>query len=1169
KSTDYDKFKAYFTLLCTLWIRRLKFASGSISVLLTSYTANIIMLLLCGFVRSQVDGDFGVEYDIWKIASPEDMGMANIGLLLPTKAMYNETVNIGFAPCTLDPNGDPVTGDPLGNFITTYRANYPSAIGSTTLSNPMDDWNIQCFPNEGDLEDHYMKNPSNANFGAFILEDPQSLLSNFKEVSYKIRQNATNFGAVDQVYGGSHNTESGLFMYLATFELQMQLHFESSIVNHKLDVSSQEKNLLGMMGVKKAPTTGHYDYEGKDANYLNMAPMYLMMMMSSIVCELLQEILLEKEEKFKATLSTSGLPDWAYWAGWAVYMLRQMVLPVILILLAASVYVFSSSNAGVLILFFIFTTTSFVALTLSISSFLFTASFGAVLGTMLVWVLSIPGFVLDDPEIAIELKYLVLLLPPCNFAYSLKNFAHAELPAYEESSVGISFGGLFDAPSGEVSLGACLLFLMLDSILYVGIAWYLEQVVPDQWGKCLPPSFIFSKEYWTGELSEEKKEKEAMATALASVARKLEGGPGGDGGHELTADGKAKEVGLDVLHLRKVYGEDPVETVMKEENIHYVIGHEHCKSEALVDSRLDMNKMVKSGAFEAVIYFFIALNMVAIVMDNERFHKNDEDAIMILDMSNYVFCLVFSLEMFYKFYGMSVQNYFKDYFNCFDFLLVMASWVEIIIVGGGASSAAKSAKGAKGVRSVKAAKLARFARMAKMVRVLRIARLLRWFSHDDGKPNVTIALDNLNLKAYKNEILSLLGQNGAGKTTFFSMLMGLNEPTSGQCMVDGQNILISREIVRENVGSCPQHDILFDYYTVEEHLRLYATMKGIAEDNLDLAVVATLEHVGLTDKAEAFVNHLSGGMRRRTSIAIACLGNPSIVLLDEPSAGVDIVNRQIVWKSLVALKKNRTIIMSTHFMEEAEILGDRVAVLKKGKLQVIGTCTELHNQFGAGYTLVINRPVNGDLLTVENAMIELEHAKKRFVKKGAEIMDEAVVAKMAEEVAKDWKNNLPPPEKPVLRRNIAKAAEEVENAKAREKNAILCDPVKILEFVKTFIPEVELLDYTEEQAFLEYILPFESRSQFGVMFEKIDDSKAGFGFEQFGLQAPTLQEVFLEISDLDAMDEDVQTQVKKQSRRRSSVVKSKENAEMKSRKRSSMSGAIRGAIAVAGEPLEQ
>lgn len=76
KSTDYDKFKAYFTLLCTLWIRRLKFASGSISVLLTSYTANIIMLLLCGFVRSQVDGDFGVEYDIWKIASPEDMGMA-------------------------------------------------------------------------------------------------------------------------------------------------------------------------------------------------------------------------------------------------------------------------------------------------------------------------------------------------------------------------------------------------------------------------------------------------------------------------------------------------------------------------------------------------------------------------------------------------------------------------------------------------------------------------------------------------------------------------------------------------------------------------------------------------------------------------------------------------------------------------------------------------------------------------------------------------------------------------------------------------------------------------------------------------------------------------------------------------------------------------------------
>lgn len=215
--------------------------------------------------------------------------------------MYNETVNVGFAPCVLDSDGEPASGDPVSDFITTYRANFPSV-----YDNPIDKWNIQCFANEAKLEEYYARNPSNANFGAFVIEDPDSLTSVTSEVEYKLRQNATNFAAVDQIYGGSHNTETGLFMYLATFELQMQLHFESSVVNHKLGVSSADKNLLGSLGVKQAPTTGHYDYLGKDENYLSMGPMYLMMMLSSIVCELLQEILMEKQEKVRSRRSESN-----------------------------------------------------------------------------------------------------------------------------------------------------------------------------------------------------------------------------------------------------------------------------------------------------------------------------------------------------------------------------------------------------------------------------------------------------------------------------------------------------------------------------------------------------------------------------------------------------------------------------------------------------------------------------------------------------------------------------------------------------------------------------------------------------------------------------------------------------------------------------------------------
>lgn len=396
--------------------------------------------------------------------------------------------------------------------------------------------------------------------------------------------------------------------------------------------------------------------------------------------------------------------------------------------------------------------------------------------------------------------------------------------------------------------------------------------------------------------------------------------------------------------------------------------------------------------------------------------------------------------------------------------------MEIVLVPGGGSSAsaAKSAKGAKSVKAVKAAKLAKLAKMGKMVRVLRIARLLRWFSYDQ-KSSVVIALRGLNLKAYRDEILSLLGQNGAGKSTFFSMLMGIAVPTSGTCIVEGTDILQSPELVRKYVGSCPQHDILFDHYTIEEHLRLYAVMKSIGPLDLENAVAATLAQVGLTRKKDDFVNSLSGGMRRRTSIAMACLGNPHIILLDEPSAGVDIVNRQIVWKSLVQLKKNRTIVMSTHFMEEAEILGDRVAVLKKGQLQVCGSCVELHNMFGAGYTLVITRPISGEKIGSADALKQLDLAKKQFIKKASDVMEPDDAQKIADDCAKNFKKHLG--DGPALKKKVALAAEEVEVAKVREGEQAKLKPDKLLEFIQQFIPEADLLDYTEEQAFIEYVAP--------------------------------------------------------------------------------------------------
>ena len=891
------------------------------------------------------------------------------------------------------------------------------------------------------------------------------------------------------------------------------------------------------------------------------------MIISALVCELLQEILQEKEGKFKASMQIAGTPDWVYWLAWYKYMLMTLIVPIIVVALVCDLFVFSASNIVVVLLFFITAAMSFTSLTLSVSACLFNAALGSALGTLVVWVVSIPGFLLDDESLSVYLKYFILLLPPCAYSYGLGRMCSTEIIYSPLSSTGITLSNVFKAPGqNEVSFGATIVFMFIDTFIWAAVAWYLEKVVPDQWGKCMPVNFIFTKDYWNGgEISK----TEEIGQALANMQRRLEeGAPEGDNESPTSkpstrnsGSSKKSAPGLEAMRLRKVYGEDP-KTNNPDEKIddtRYYFGDVICKSEQLVKSRRNMQKVVTSGWFEGCIYFVIGLNMLAIIFDNERFHNNDEDTLALLDLSNYLFCIIFSLEMFYKIYGLSADKYFKDPFNCFDFLLVVASYVEIVVIGGGASSAAKSAKGAKGLKGARAAKLAKFARFAKMVRVLRIARLLRWFTYDETKSKTVVALDSLDLTAYKEEIMSLLGQNGAGKTTFFSMLMGIAEPTSGYCYADGANILVSRDIVKKTVGSCPQHDILFDNYSIEEHLILYGILKGIHPLDIKDSVAATLKHVGLTSKKDEHVNRLSGGMRRRTSIALACLGDPKIILLDEPSAGVDIVNRQIVWKTLVELKKGRTIIMSTHFMEEAEILGDRVAVLKKGKLQVVGTCSELHNKFGAGYTLVITRPIDGDHIGAKDATAELERTKKIFVKKASQVIEIEDAERIADEVAEKWEANLPPPDAPALKKKIALAAQELEAAKVREINMKKCDPNKILAFIRLFIKEADVLTYTEEQAFLEYVLPFDARTSFSLLFEEIDKRKDEFGFEHYGISAPTLQEIFLEISDM-GEDQDLLLQEEaaaKRGRRRSSIAQQKENVVKRGRRRSSL-GAIRG-----------
>ena len=197
------------------------------------------------------------------------------------------------------------------------------------------------------------------------------------------------------------------------------------------------------------------------------------------------------------------------------------------------------------------------------------------------------------------------------------------------------------------------------------------------------------------------------------------------------------------------------------------------------------------------------------------------------------------------------------------------------------------------------------------------------------------AVDNLSLNMYEGQITALLGHNGAGKTTTMSIMTGLIAATSGSVTIDGHDVATELEQVRKVLGFCPQFNVLYDDLTVGEHLYFYARVRGIDKKLIKDDIERMLIDTNLTAKRNEPVRSLSGGMRRRLSIAIAFIGNSKCVILDEPTAGVDPFARRSLWDLLSKFRKDRTIVLSTHHMDEAEILADRIAIMSQGKLQTV------------------------------------------------------------------------------------------------------------------------------------------------------------------------------------------------------------------------------------------
>uniref|UniRef100_A0A4W3GUY2 ATP-binding cassette sub-family A member 2 n=1 Tax=Callorhinchus milii TaxID=7868 RepID=A0A4W3GUY2_CALMI len=320
-----------------------------------------------------------------------------------------------------------------------------------------------------------------------------------------------------------------------------------------------------------------------------------------------------------------------------------------------------------------------------------------------------------------------------------------------------------------------------------------------------------------------------------------------------------------------------------------------------------------------------------------------------------------------------------------------------------------------------------------------------------------LALNKLSLNLHENQVVSFLGHNGAGKTTTMSILTGLFPPSAGSATIYGHDIRTEMDEIRKNLGMCPQHNVLFDNLTVEEHLWFYSRLKGMAEDEI---------HLELSNKRHSLVQTLSGGMKRKLSVAIAFVGGSKAVILDEPTAGVDPYARRAIWDLILKYKQGRTILLSTHHMDEADLLGDRIAIISHGKLKCCGSPLFLKSTYGDGYKLTVVKKHLAVAVLFPSPLLYLSESGQ----------------------------NLSP-----LSHCLVGC----------------CSEPKVSQFIRKYVASTMLISDTNTE--ISYILPSEAAKKgcFERLFQALDFNLEDLNLTSFGLMDTTLEEVFLKVSEED------------------------------------------------------
>ena len=491
------------------------------------------------------------------------------------------------------------------------------------------------------------------------------------------------------------------------------------------------------------------------------------------VSTMLRALVLEKESKLRENLLMMGarLPSY-YGSLVGTYFASFLVISLCTAAEIGHSTFVRSSPLLVLLLFVLFGTAT-LAFTLALAPFFRRANVAAVVGALFFFVSSqLTPIFMDANGVVVDGmaggKTLASLLPAMAFSIGANIIC-----LYEGAEQGVDFS---NARDGEFSFASTLVMLAFDTILYSALAWYLDQVVPSEFGLQRPPYFLCLPSYWSG------KGRAAADADADQISREMSIEPLEAGGAPLALeeDEPVGDAGVVTHRLRKVFG-------------------------------------------------------------------------------------------------------------------------------------------------------------------------------SATKPSVV----GLDLQMRRGQITALLGANGAGKTTTIAMLTGLIPPTSGDATIDGRRCSTEMRTIRESLGVCPQQNVLFEPLSPTLHLRLFGALKGLRGAELHKAIDALLQMVMLSERAHVKSAVLSGGQKRKLCLAISLIGGSSTLFLDEPTSGMDPHSRRSIWQLLRAQREGRTLVLTTHFLDEAEMLADRIAIMAEGRLRCCGSPIFLKAKFGVGYRLTVVKATPG------------------------------------------------------------------------------------------------------------------------------------------------------------------------------------------------------------------